>query len=171
MSTLTGLMKVITVLHINKREVVHMAIKNFELFATTIAQISKSIQKIKSREMSKFGLRGAHVMCLFFLKQNERGLTAAELTELSGLDKGAVSRTLVELEDKELITCPEPENKRRYRVRLTLTEQGKKLTEKITEVIEASVDIAGRGLSDIEKAIMYKALCSISENLKKLASI
>ena len=148
-----------------------MTFNSFEIFSTTIAQISKSIQKIKSREMSKFGLRGAHVMCLFFLKQSDRGLTAAELSELSGLDKGAVSRTLMELEEKELIAAPGPYNKRRYRLRLTLTEQGRRLTEKISEIIDNAVDMAGRGLSETEKTIMYKALSCISENLKQMAGI
>ena len=30
----------------------------FELFTTTVAQISRSIQRIKAREMLRFGLRG-----------------------------------------------------------------------------------------------------------------
>jgi MarR family. len=96
----------------------NMNIKSFEIFTSTIWQITKSIQRLKTKEMSKLGLRGAHAMCLFYLRQSEPGLTAAELSELCGLDKGAVSRTLAELEAKEYISFPEPENKHKYRAKV-----------------------------------------------------
>jgi DNA-binding MarR family transcriptional regulator len=138
----------------------------FELFTSTIRQITKSIQKLKSRELSKFGLRGAHAMCLFYLFRHESGLTAAELSELCDMDKGAVSRVLVELEAGDFVACSEPVKKRRYRAKISLTEKGWQITEKINGAIEEIVDKVGRGLSEAEKTTMYKALSRISENLR-----
>ena len=45
-------------------------LQRFQDFVTGITQCYRSIQKIKSTEMTEFGLKGTHVMCLFFLGQN-----------------------------------------------------------------------------------------------------
>jgi DNA-binding MarR family transcriptional regulator len=147
-----------------------MNINSFETFTSTIWQITKSIQKLKNKEMAKFGLRGMHAMCLFYLRQNEIGLTAAELSELCDLDKGAVSRALEELEEKDFIACPEQknsENKRRYRAKVYLTEKGRQIMELTNRVIEDTVKKVGKGLDEAEITIMYKALSRISSNLKE----
>jgi len=145
-------------------------VDSFELFNTVIWRISKGIQKLKNREMAKFGLKGAHVMCLFYLRRNEEGLTAAELSELCDLDKGAVSRTLTELEAKDYVSCPERkdgEGRRGYRAKVFLTDRGRQRMEAAIKGIEETVDRVGRGLSEAEKAVMYRALSRISANLKR----
>ena len=141
----------------------------FDLFTMMIAQISKSIQKIKTKEMLKFGLRGTHVMCLFFLRRSGSGLTAAELAEQCGEDKAAVSRALALLEAKGYVDCPEPESKRKYRAKISLTDSGIRLTDEIDRIIEESVEKAGSGLKEAEREALYHALSVISGNLKKLA--
>ncbi len=139
----------------------------FELFTSTIRQITKSMQRLKSRELSKFGLRGAHAMCLFYLLRHDSGLTASELSELCDLDKGAVSRVLAELEAKEFVACTESENRRRYRAKIHLTEKGRRISEKVNGAINEIVEKVGCGLSEAEKAVMYKALSLISANLRR----
>ena len=41
-------------------------LQRFEDFVTGITVCYKYIQRIKSAEMTEFGLKGTHVMCLFF---------------------------------------------------------------------------------------------------------
>ena len=48
-------------------------------------------------EMTELGLKGTHVMCLFFLHHTPEGLTAAQLCQLCAEDKAAISRTIATL--------------------------------------------------------------------------
>ena len=54
----------------------------FEKLTTNVAQIHKSIQKIKKIYMQSQGLKSTHVMCLYYLSDHPDGLTAAGLCEL-----------------------------------------------------------------------------------------
>ena len=72
----------------------------FSAFVGGITECYKYIQRIKAAEMTEFGLKGTHVMCLFYLAQNPEGLTAAQLCALCQEDKAAISRTLSELAEK-----------------------------------------------------------------------
>ena len=38
-------------------------VDRFVRFVTSISQLYRCIQKIKSKEMTEFGLKGTHVMC------------------------------------------------------------------------------------------------------------
>ena len=49
----------------------------FEKLTTNVAQIHKSIQKIKKIYMQSQGLKSTHVMCLYYLSDHPDGLTAA----------------------------------------------------------------------------------------------
>ena len=51
-------------------------IQRFEDFVSLINTAYKGLQKIKSYEVEELGLKGNHVMCLFYLGQNEGGLTS-----------------------------------------------------------------------------------------------
>ena len=67
----------------------------FERFTMTILTMSKLVQKIKSLEMHKFGLKAVHVMCLYHLRARPEGLTASELCRRTLDDKAAISRAVV----------------------------------------------------------------------------
>lgn len=146
-------------------------IKRFELFVTGITTCYKYIQKIKSFEMVEFGLKGTHVMCLFYLGINSEGLTATELCSLCSEDKAAISRTINDLIAKEYIVYQQTEsNKKKYRAKLFLTDKGKQLSENINVLISLWVESGGEGLSDEERNIFYNSLSIISSNLKNRSS-
>ncbi len=146
-----------------------MAQSRFELFSTSIARIWKSFQKLKTEAMTPFGLRSSHVMCIFFLQQAEGGLTASEISELSELDKGAVSRAVSQLEKLGYVQYPKPEEKRRYRAKIVLSEEGYIISEKMNLIIADSVEKAGRGMSAQELETFEKSLAVIATNLAALA--
>ena len=54
-------------------------VDRFENLTSGITQIYKSIQKIKRCRMDSLGLKGTHVMCLHYLSEYPKGLTAADL--------------------------------------------------------------------------------------------
>jgi len=138
-------------------------LQRFESFVTGITVCYKYIQKIKSMEMTEFGLKGTHVMCLFFLHHNPEGLTAAQLCQLCAEDKAAISRTLAVLQEQGYITAEE----KKYRARLQLTESGLSMAERVDCLIEQWVSLGGCGLSDDDRAVFYRTLEMISENLRE----
>ena len=138
-------------------------IQRFDAFVSGITACYKYIQRIKSLEMTEFGLKGTHVMCLYYLRQNPAGLTAAPLCGLCAEDKAAISRTVSELRSRGYITTL---SEKAYRAMLTLTSAGQELARKFDHLIEGWVTADGDGLTDEERSDFYKSLSAITENLR-----
>ena len=138
--------------------------ERFEAFTVLIARLSRSIRRIKAEEMADFGLKVSHVSCLYYL-HCAGALTASELCERCEEDKAAVSRAVDELEAGGYLTG-ESSGKKRYKSPLRLTEKGAAVGEKIARKIDGVVAEANAGLSEPERAAMYRALTRICENLE-----
>ena len=138
-------------------------IQRFDAFVSGITACYKFIQRIKSMEMTEFGLKGTHVMCLYYLRQNPAGLTASQLCGLCAEDKAAISRTVSELRSRGYITTL---SEKAYRAMLTLTSAGQELARKFDHLIEGWVTAGGDGLSSEERSDFYKSLAMISDNLR-----
>ena len=138
-------------------------IQRFDAFVSGITSCYKFIQRIKSMEMTEFGLKGTHVMCLYYLRQNPTGLTASQLCGLCAEDKAAISRTVSELKSRGYITTL---SEKAYRAMLTLTAAGQEIARKFDQLIESWVAIGGDGLSDEERTDFYRSLSAIAENLR-----
>ena len=138
-------------------------IQRFDAFVSGITSCYKYIQRIKAMEMTEFGLKGTHVMCLYYLRRNPAGLTAAQLCGLCAEDKAAISRTVSELRSRGYITTL---SEKAYRAMLTLTAAGQELARKFDQLIEGWVTAGGDGLTDEERVDFYKSLSAIAENLR-----
>lgn len=138
-------------------------IQRFDAFVSGITSCYKYIQRIKSMEMTEFGLKGTHVMCLYYLRQNPAGLTASQLCGLCAEDKAAISRTVSELRSRGYITTL---SEKAYRAMLTLTAAGQEVARKFDRLIEGWVTAGGDGLTDEERSDFYKSLATIAENLR-----
>lgn len=144
-------------------------INRFAKFTLLINTINRYINKIKSEEMREFDLKSYHVSCLFYLNiYKEKGLTASELCNLCEEDKGTISRSLSYLQDREYIYIQEDLTKKKYRTKLFLTDSGKEISKKITKLTDDAVNKVSFGISDKERAILYKLLESIANNLKDI---
>ena len=51
----------------------------FEDFVGLISGLYKEIQRIKTSEGARLGLKGSDVMCLYYLERSKDGLTGADL--------------------------------------------------------------------------------------------
>lgn len=138
-------------------------LQRFQDFVTGITICYKSIQRIKSAEMEELGLKGIHVMCIFFLHHNESGVTAAELCQLCAEDKAAISRALTTLQEDGYLAP----NTKKYRSKLKLTDAGIQIAEKIDSLVGPWVMSGGDGLTEEERNTFYYALGVISNNLSK----
>ena len=138
-------------------------INRFQLFVSGVSTCYKYIQRIKNLEMTEFGLKGTHVMCLFFLHHNPDGLTAAQLCQLCAEDKAAISRTIATLKERGYIIS----GNKKYRALLKLTDDGVVIAEQMDGLIYQWVGFGGDGISDKDRDTFYRVLEHISTNLRE----
>ncbi len=141
-------------------------LERFESFTAGIAVCYKYLQRIKSVEMTEFGLKGTQAMCLFYLYHSAGGMTAAQLAERCVEDKAAISRTLAELKQRGYLTWQET---KRYRAPIVLTEEGRALAARMDMdgIIAGWISAGGAGLTEEERQCFYSALERIANNLKE----
>ena len=142
--------------------------ERFETFTVLINRISRNIRKIKNQEMADYGLRSAHVSCLYYIYRAET-ITATELCEKCEEDKATISRALDYLEKNEFITCLSP-NTKRYKSPLVLTEKGSIVGKKIADKIDGVLDQISVGLTEEERQSFYRYLSIISNSLEAIAN-
>lgn len=135
-------------------------------FTILINNIYRSIHKIKSAETKKLGLKSTHVSCLFYLYEFGTQ-TAATLCSICNEDKASMSRVLKDLETKGYIVSEETFPKK-YRSKLSLTESGSKVAEKISGIAGNMVSAGSNGLPKEKREIFYDALELIAGNLEKI---
>lgn len=142
-------------------------ISRFELFCGAINSISRCIMKIERVEMAKLGLKGPHATCLLAMARYPEGITAVQLCDICEKDKAAISRTIGELEQAEMLTRTDPDGKR-YRSVLQLTEKGSQAAQKVYDLVYHAVRQIGDGYSAEERQIFVNVLGMIAENLQDL---
>lgn len=142
-------------------------VSRFELFTGLISAGIRFVQKIERDEMEKYGLKGAYAQYLLAMARYPDGITATELCEVCDRDKAAVSRILSELESKELIRRVDS-GESQYRARLALTTAGIQAAQFVERRATVAVELAGQGLSDEDRHILYSSLERITSNLETL---
>ncbi len=140
--------------------------ERFDLFVTLIAQLNRSIRRIKGFEMREMGLRGVHVMILFHLNLEEEGLTQSRLATLCGEDKATISRAVQDLTEKGVIAS-DPTSQNHRNVKLELTDRGRELALDLGIRVGEAVEAGGGGLSNDERSTLYTLLGHVNENLLK----
>ena len=143
-------------------------LNRFEQFTAAISSLYRFIQKIERDEMEKYGLKGASAQYLLAMERFPEGITAAELCDVCDKDKSAVSRILAEMEAKGLIRR-ESDNDSQYRARLTLTDSGREAAGYVQRKATVAVELAGQGLSDGERKVLYSSLELIANNIKTIS--
>lgn len=138
----------------------------FEEFTAAISTIYGHIQKIEREEMERYGLRGAYAQYLLAMERFPQGVTAAQLCDVCGKDKAAVSRMTAEMEAKGLLVR---EGGSAYRAPLLLTDAGREAARFVRQRAAVAVELAGRGLDDDRRAVFYEALHLISNNIQTLS--
>jgi DNA-binding MarR family transcriptional regulator len=140
----------------------------YEQFSYSIYNIYRHIMKIEREEMEKYGLRGSYAQYLVVMTRFPDGITSSKLSEICDRDKAAISRIVVEMEKKGLITR-ENEKGNFYRAKLILTDEGIKAAQFVCERADKAVSEAGRGLSDEDRKIFYGSLAIIEANLRRIS--
>lgn len=143
-------------------------LQRFERFSLAIFEISRYWHKLAGEEMAAYGLKGAHAIYLTAMYRCEAGVTGPQLCELCGRDKSDVSRAIAILQKKGFVTKVEV-NQSLYRGLLQLTAQGRNAAEQTGKRASLAVELAGKDLSEEERACFYKALESITTHLRQIS--
>lgn len=130
--------------------------------------INQCILKLQREEMEKYGLKGVYAQYLAILSHYPEGLTSAQMCECCDKDKAAISRVVTELERRDLVCRVGPMGTT-YRAPIKLTERGKKAAAFVRARAQVAVESASRGLTDEDRAVMYRALEIIAKNLQTLS--
>ena len=136
--------------------------RRFENFTFCIIKLYKLVQKIKLIEMKEFGLKGIHVMCIYYLSVYGK-MTASELIKLTLEDKAAISRALKFLSEKNFVTYAADG----YNSPVELTQLGVSVAEAIDAKAKRAVDAAGGTLSEGKRETFYECLETVSERLEE----
>lgn len=139
----------------------------FEKFSLAISEISRYWHKLAAEELSKYGLKGSHATYLTAMYKYPEGLTVPQLCEVCGRDKSDASRMISILEEKGLVK-KQVVGGSLYRGKLQLTDEGKIAAEQVCRRASRAVELAGKDLGESERDIFYRALESITVNLREL---
>ena len=137
--------------------------ERFSAFTVLVANINRCIRRIKAEEMAEFDLKSPHVSCLYYLHAMGP-LTAKALCDVCGEDKAALSRSLEHLEALGYIECA-ASSKKRYKSPLALTESGREIAARLVEKIDGVLSLAGEGMDEGEREVMYRCLAIVNDNL------
>lgn len=144
-------------------------VSRFEQFTAAIFSINRCVQKIERVEMAKFGLKGPQAQCLLAMSRYPDGITSSQLRTVCDKDKAAISRTVADLEREGMVERI-TNNGNRYRAMLKLTPQGQAAASAVMERAQLAVEKASEGMSDAERAVMYRALGLIAGNLQNICA-
>ena len=142
----------------------------FEKFTLLIDGIHKSINRIKFDTAPDLGVKSVHVFWIYQLSLHQDGLTAAEIATVSMVDRSLVSREIAALERGGYVAREDTGNKRSYNARITLTEKGVELAQRITHEainVQSKVD---EGITEEELSGFYSTLEKLYENFLSLSS-
>ena len=142
-------------------------LERYEKMSAAVSAITTCIQKIEAEQMTKYGLRGSCAQDLACMLKHEEGITLSRLSELCAKDKAAVSRAVAELESKDFVSRVAV-GVGLYRASIVLTQKGRDVAEYVNKQASTAVELAGKGLSDEERKVLYYALDLIASNLSEI---
>ncbi|MDO4478218.1 MAG: hypothetical protein Q4B73_04150 [Lachnospiraceae bacterium] len=143
-------------------------LNRFEKFVYNITEIDLYWHRLAANVMKEHGLKGNYVVYFTMLHKFSDGLTALELSKTCGRDKADISRDVAALVAKGLMKRIQGVNAK-YRTRILLTEEGRKVADTVIKRAETAVFHVGGHLDDEERETFYKVLDQITDNMRTLS--
>jgi len=143
-------------------------VKRFERFSCAISEIYRCWHKIAYDEMGKYGLRGPHVIYITALYRYSDGLNAKQLGQVCNRDKADISRAITLMEKKDIV-YKTASGTGSYRARISLTQEGRAMAERIIGKVMQAVEVGGKGLDEEQREVFYEVLDLIAENLREIS--
>ena len=119
-----------------------------------IGLLYRAMMKALETETAPFGVGSGRISYLFILYINE-GLTQQEIANRLQADKGAVARTLAQLEDQGYVNRkPDPADKRVTRV--YLTDKSKALKSNLEQAVERVITRLNENICPDEEDVVNR---------------
>ena len=141
----------------------------FDSFSTLVSSALKSLERLKSKYMERFGLSGTHTLCIRQLFEVPGGLTRTELANRLSIDRAQVTRIIGELLSEGLVV--EGKGASSYRKKCILTDKGKEVAAEINCIVSNINHFVSGAIPKDRLAVFYETLYEICENLKKADSL
>jgi len=136
-----------------------------ETFMAHVTGASRSITKLKARGMSSYNLGSTHTACLRVLFKSRNGMTRTQLAKKCELDKAQISRIINELEEKGYVS--ESAETTSYKRKITLTDEGTKITAEINQLVLDINDVVSGEIASEDIETFYRVFGTICANLKQ----
>ena len=137
---------------------------NFERFAQMLSSASKTLQRLKSKYMSRYGLTSTHTVCLRQLYDNPDGLTKSEMAEGCEMDKAQITRIMTELISKGY--AESDSLRKAYNRKFFLTEVGRQITQEINDVVNDIVRYVNKDIPREDVEHFYAIFEIINKKLR-----
>ena len=138
--------------------------ENFERFSQKLSEASKSLHRLKTRYMSKYGLTSTHTYCLRQMYGNPEGLTKSEIADNCDIDKAQITRVVNELIAKGYAASDEKTGA--YNRKFFLTEKGRAIADEINDIVIRVVDYVSGDIPKAEIESFYAIFERINNKLK-----
>lgn len=143
-----------------------MEAERFEQFSSLISGIYRDIQKLKAKWTAPLGMKSVHIFWVYLLKNHPDGLTASELSRHSQSNRSLVSREIQELLDLGYVQIEK--RQRRYGQKLTLTQTGYEIAQRISDASVSIQNQVNAGIPEEDLVTLYRTLGTLMENFHRL---
>ena len=137
----------------------------FIRFSVLLNSAEKSISRMKHKKMDSYGLDNAHTLCICVLAESDGGLTKTELAAQCGVDKAQISRVVSALQKKSYVVSDT--QKRLYKQRFILTDEGKRVADELGELILEINRYVSDNIPKEQIDVFYETFETICDNLVK----
>ncbi len=121
-----------------------------------ISMISKESHLYFNHKLEPLGI-SANLMHILFEVKNQKEINQEKIAKACSINKGAVTRSITKLKDKNLIKRETDENNRRQNI-ITLTEKGEKTYKECVKILYQYEKDLFNELNKEEKEIFQKIL-------------
>lgn len=145
-----------------------MDTNRFLVFYQSLSRIVKDIKRLEMSFMREYGLRSAHLGCLLYVGQSEKGMTVTQLAGACKTDKALISRVVKELIANGTITTRSSD--KTYNKKYILTERGEEINANLTSAISEYMGSARKNVSEDDLVTFYEVLDTLEKNISHIAN-
>lgn len=150
-----------------------MEAERYEHFTICIESIAKNLKQLKTIVSTDAGVKGVHIFWLYILLSYPEGLTSAEIANRCGVDPSLISREIADLVKNNVLvpSSPVSGSRRKYNLRYTLTEEGRRIATKIQNLALYTQNSLDEGIHAEDLAVFYAVLDKLAERFMTMPDI
>ncbi len=141
--------------------------KGYDFFMCTVQKCINKRNHLLKNKAKEYGINAPEADVILFLSKHDISM-AAEIVKECSISKAFVSKLMIGLMAKKLITITKDENDKRCQ-NIALTEKAKKIAEDLDSKCGEFLTGISAEITDEEKQVMIAVFKKIEKNLGKLS--